>query len=292
MSNAPKPFTYQHFDLALKSFKDEYFMCYIDYAVAIYCRLRGISVGPRPARVKDYSQKYSDAFHVANSAIAIVAHKIGAYDPSKGGFKPYLDTALENAVKDVLKEEGRGDFFDQTSKKKNKMDEPEKHFRVDVDQFRGQVDQDSEPDNSEEERAERVRKFQDEWLETMIRYIDGLSDVKRAAIYASAFGKALRPDLTDYGRNYADIIAQRYNSTAQSIRKTAAEGKAAALAEAERYGYNKRSMGEISIGFLQAKVNRVPDINEKVIQATTHLSPIQQFLFLRHLASKVEESEQ
>lgn len=288
-----KPFTYDHFIKAVYSLKDDMLMYYIDEAVGIYCRLRGISVGPRPASAKDYSAQYANAFEAANVAIYTVATKIESYNPDKGDFRPYLDTALANALKDIIKSDETGNFFDQTSKKKNKEDEPEKHVKVNIDRFRGatSTDSNSEPDNVDERRDERIRKHMDDALETMIKYIDSMSSMKRAAIYASAFGQILRPDLEGYGRNYADILAQAYNTTALYIRKLATDGKKAALAEARRLGYNEQSMAEVSMGYLQVrKPAPVLDNNDKVIAASSELSPYQQFKLLRHLASNVDES--
>ena len=45
----PKPFTYEHFIQTVQSLKDDMLMYYIDEAVAIYCRIKGKSEGPRPA---------------------------------------------------------------------------------------------------------------------------------------------------------------------------------------------------------------------------------------------------
>ena len=45
----PKPFTSEHFIQAVQSLKDDMLMYYIDEAVAIYCRIKGKSVCPRPA---------------------------------------------------------------------------------------------------------------------------------------------------------------------------------------------------------------------------------------------------
>lgn len=290
----PDPFTYEHFTQALWSLKDGMLMFYIDEAVGIYCRLRGITVGPRPASSKDYSLEYADAFEAANCAVYTVATKMGSFSPDKGAFRPYLDRALENALKDILKADGYGDFFDQTSKKKNKDDEPEKHSKVHVDRF--QVDSDSEPDTAASDRAERIRKHKDDALETMIKFIDGLSDINRAAIYASAFGQILRPDIEGFGRNYADILAKVYDTTASYIRQLAAKGKREALAEARRLGFNERSMSEISMGYLQVRTD-VPvinkdDINDKVLRSTEQLAPYRQFMLLRHLAGMVENSEE
>lgn len=291
MSTNPQPFTYEHFNQAIHSLKDEMLMYYIDEAVGIYCRLRGITVGPRPASVKDYSPEYADAFEAANCAVYTVSTKMNSYNPQKGSFKPYLDRALENALKDILKEDGFDDFFDQTSKKKNKEDEPEKHYRVDVDTFRGASASDSEPDTVSADRAERIRKHKDDALETMIKFIDSLSDMKRAAIYASTFGQILRPDLTGYGRNYAEVLATAYHTTALYIRKLANAGKQEALDQARRMGFGPRSMGEVGMEFIQV-MKRVPDVHEMVIQASEKLTPYQQFMLLRHLASKVEERQQ
>ena len=290
MSSQPQPFTYQHFNQAIHSLTDGMLMYYIDEAVGIYCRLRGITVGPRPASAKDYSPEYADAFEAANFAVYTVASRMAAFNPAKGPFRPYLHKALENALKDILKADGFGDFFDQTSKKKNKEDEPEKHYRVDVDTFRGTAVSDSEPDTVLTDRAERIRQHEDDALETMISYIDGLTDMKRAAIYASAFGQILRPDLAGYGRNYADILAATYHTTASYIRKLASEGRQEALDQARRMGFGPRSMGTVSMEMIQVK--KAPDVYEMVIQATSELTPYQQFKLLRHLASKVEEVQQ
>ena len=63
----PEPFTYAHFMQALQSMRESMLMFYIDEAVGIYCRIRGKSVGPRPASAKDYSLEYADAFEAAKS---------------------------------------------------------------------------------------------------------------------------------------------------------------------------------------------------------------------------------
>lgn len=285
----PVPFTYEHFTQALSSLKDDMLMYYIDEAVGIYCRLRGKSVGPRPANVKDYTLEYADAFDAANYAVYTVATKIGSFDSGKGAFRPYLDRALENALKDILRADGKGDFFDQTSKKKSREDELEKHDRVDVDRFRGAAaTHDSEPDSVISEQEERIRRHKDEALETMIKFIDTLPEMKRVAIYASAFGQILRPDLEGFGRNYAEILAKTYNTTALYIRQLATEGKKAALAEARRQGYNERSLGEVSMGYLQVR-KPVTDINDEAIKAISQLDPYRQFKLLRHLAGMVNE---
>ena len=277
----PIPFTYAHFLQAIQSMKDSMLMCYIDESVGIYCRIRGKSVGPRPASAKDYSPEYADAFETANYAIFKVARKLGSYNPEKA-FRPYLREALQNTIKDILKEDGKGDFFNKTAHKKNQAEEPELHQRVDADTF-GPDGAGREPDNEASERAERVRKHKDDALEAMIKFVDTLPEMKRAALYASAFGKALRPDLESYGRNYADILAGLYNTTAQYIRKLATEGKKAALAEVRRQGFSEKSMTEISMGFLQVRTP-VQDINDKVLQAMSDLDSYQQFMFLRHLS--------
>lgn len=284
------PFTLEHFMQALQSLKDGMLMYYIDEAVAIYCRLRGWSVGPRPASSKNYSREYADAFEAANYAVFIVSQKIGSYDSEKGPFRPYIDRALENALKDILKADGHGDFFDQTSKKKFNEDEPERHLRVEADRFWGLAESDSEPDSISSDRDERIRKHKDEALETMIKFIDSLPEMKRAAIYASAFGKVLRPDLDNYGRDYADILADKYGTTALYIRKLAAEGKRAALEEARQAGFNENSMAEVSMGYIQARTS-AENLNDKVLEAVSQLDAYQQFQFLQHLAGIVGETK-
>ena len=278
-----KPFTYEHFTKVLTD--GDVLLFYIDEAVSIYCRLKRISVGARPVSYKDYHQPYSDAFSAANYAVYKVATKIGSYNPDLGPFRKYLDSALAKTLINILKEEGKGDFFDQTSKKKSKDDEPEKHSRVEIERYWGSADENSEPDDESTQRRERVRQHMDDAYETMIAFIDDLPDMKRDAVYASAFGQLLRPDLPNYGRDYAKILAAAYHTTAQYIKKIATEGKKAALEMANRRGFNKQSMDSILIGSMQASATKTYD---EVLEAVNHLDGFQQFMLLRHLAEKVE----
>ena len=124
----------------------------------------------------------------------------------------------------------------------------------------------------------------------MIKFIDSLPEMKRAAIYASAFGKALRPDLDNYGRDYADILADKYGTTALYIRKLAAEGKRAALKKASQAGFNENSMAEVSMGYIQARTS-AKSLNDKVLEAVSQLDAYQQFQFLQHLAGIVGETK-
>jgi hypothetical protein len=133
-----------------------------------------------------------------------------------------------------------------------------------------------------------VRKHKDDAFEAMIRFIDTLPEIKRSAIYASAFGQVLRPDLEGYGRNYAEVLAMTYHTTALYIRQLATEGKKAALAEARRLGFSERSMSDVYIGSVPARVTVPPDINEMALQAADKLTPYQQFMLLRYLAGKLE----
>ena len=277
------PFTYQFFLSAIHSYDDKMLMYFIDEAVGIYCNLTGKAVGPRPASPKDYKAEYADAYEVANYAVFIVARKMGSYNPQEE-FRPYLRKALENAIKDILKEDGEGDFFNKTAHKKKKRDEePEQHQRVNIDSFYSPDRESPEPDSEASERAGRIMKHSNDALEAMIKFVDSLPEMKRAALYASAFGQALRPDLENYGRNYADILAGIYNTTAIYIRKLADQGKKAALAEVRRQGFSESSMAEVSMGYIQARTP-VQDINDKVLKAVSELDSYQQFMFLRHLA--------
>lgn len=285
----PKPFTYEHFKGALRSLKDDMLMCYIDEAVGIYCTLKGIAVGARPSSPGEYSQQYADAFEAANYAIYVIATKIDSYNPEKGAFKKYLDRALSNTLKDIMEADGRGDFFDQTSKKTAKDAEPEKHSRVNVDSRWGEGGADREPDDESARTRERVRQHKDEAFETMIRFIDSLPVMKREAVYASAFGQILRPELPQYGKGYAEIVAKAWNTTALYIRQLAAEGKKAALAEARRMGFSEQSMGEVLIGMVQTK--RIPSPEEALFEAAGKLSGYQQFMMLRYIADKVDERD-
>lgn len=277
------PFTYEHFIKAIYSFKNDLLKCYIDEAIGIYCNLRGISV----SREKD-ALKYSDAFEAANYAIFIVSTKIGAYNPEKGIFKTYLNTALSNALKDILKADMKGDFFDQTSKKKNKDDEPETHSRVSVERYWGAGNEsESDPDNAEAEKEERIRRHQDDALEVIIKYIDSLPEMNRAAIYASAFGQVLRPDLENYGRDYAEIVAERFGKSAEYIRKIASIGKKEALAKANDNGFNETSFRNLHMDFVQVK----PDTSssDKMLLAINQLKPYQQFMVLQYLEEKIDD---
>ena len=278
------PFTYQFFLSAIHSCNDRMLMYFIDEAVGIYCRITGKTVGPRPASPKDYKAEYADAYEVANYAVFIVARKMGSYNPQEE-FRPYLRKALENAIKDILKEDGEGDFFNKTAHRKKKRDEePEQHQRVNIDSFNNPDRESPEPDSEASERAGRIMKHSNDALEAMIKFVDSLPEMKRAALYASAFGQALRPDLENYGRNYADILAGIYNTTAIYIRKLAAQGKKAALAEVRRQGFSESSMAEVSMGYIQVRPP-VQDINDKVLKAISELDSYQQFMFLRHLSS-------
>lgn len=280
------PFTYDHFIKAINIFKNDMLKCYIERAIGIYCKLRGISIDPE----KD-GMAYADAFEASNYAIYIVSTKLRSYNPEKGEFKSYLDKALSNALKDILKEDKAGDFFDQTSKKKNKDDEPEKHIRIDADCYwRTSTESESNPDDSENEREKRIQKHENDALEVVIKYIDSLPEIQRAAIYASATGKILRPDLENYGRDYSEILAEKYNTTASYIRKLAAEGKKKAVEEARRQGFNEESMRSVSTGFLQVKKD-TSNTFDKVLSAIDHLEPCQQFMLLRHLANSVEDDK-
>ena len=277
------PFTYQFFLSAIQSCNDEMLMYFIDEAVGIYCRITGITVGPRPSSPKDYKAKYADAYEVANYAVFKVAQKIGSYNPQEE-FRPYLDKALENTIKDILREDGKGDFFNSVAhRKRNREEEPELHQRVNIDSFNSSDRDSPEPDDEASERAERIMRHKNDALEAMIKFVDTLPEMKRAALYASAFGQALRPEMENYGRNYADILAGIYNTTAIYIRKLAADGKKAALAEVRRQGFNESSMAEVSMGYIQARTP-VQDINDKVLKAVSELDPYQQFMFLRHLS--------
>lgn len=262
---APKPFTYEHFILAVQSLKDDMLMYYIDEAVAIYCRIKGKSVGPRPASSKDYSPEYADAFEAANYAIFITANKIGAYNPDKGAFRPYLRKALESALRDIFRADG-------------------------YETLTGSSEIENEPDTSASDAEERVRRHKDDAFETMIKFIDTLPEIKRAAIYASAFGQILRPDLEGYGRNYADILAEIYHTTALYIRQLATEGKKAVLAEVRRQGFDERSMTEVSMGMLQVRPS-IPNTYDKVIKALDELDGHHQFLLLRHIASELDNED-
>ena len=280
-----KPFTPEHFDESMRSFKDDMINVYIDEAVKIYCNLKGITLGPRPASSMNYSQSYSDAFEVANYAVFLASQKMGSYNSQKGAFKPYLDTVLCNELKDILKEDGKSDFFDSTSKKKYKDDEPERHGRVDIDLYYGAGGHASEPDNEFFDAEERVRKFKDDWLETLIKFIEGLSKKDQHIIYSSSFGNILRPDLKGYRRDYAEVLAGIYNTTAGNIRQIVNKRMKEARKIASSQGFNAQSLSDMRIGMIVAKVNTPLSPDKNVLKAIDKLNLYQQFLLLRYVAN-------
>ena len=285
-----KPFTFEHFVIAMNGMKDEFLMPYIDYAIGIYCKMRNINV-KKPDKISEYAGAYADAYEAALNAVYISATKMNGFDSEKGQFKSYWSKSVHDALVDVLKKDKYGDFFDQTSKKKNKDDDPEKYTRVDADCYwRTKNESELDPDDAESEREKRIQKHKNDALEVVIKYIDSLPEIQRAAIYASATGKILRPDLENYGRDYSEILAGKYNTTASYIRKLAAEGKKKAVEEARRQGFNEESMRSVSMGFLQVNADTSDTFN-KVISAIDQLEPCQQFMLLRHLANSVEDDD-
>ena len=268
----PQPFTYEHFIQAFRSPKDNMLLYYIDEAVAVYCRLRGKSVGPRPASPKDYSPEYADAFEAANWAVYEVARKMHGYEPAKGAFKPYLDRALRNTLITILKE-----------------DEPDKYVRLDLEGTGGAEGgaRVNEPDDEEEEREKRIRQHQEEALEAVKKFIDGLPQMQRAAIYASSFGAGLVPAGEKHERDYAEALAEQYNTTALYIRQLVNRGMKKVVAEARRQGFSEESMTGISMGYLQAGPART-DVYDTVLKSVDELDAFHQFLLLRHLAASVK----
>lgn len=283
------PFSFEHFVIAMNGLKNDFLTPYIDYAIGIYCNIRKITISQRDRDKR--TDIFTEAWEIALNAVYIAATKMSGFDPDKGQFKSYLSKSIHSALVDLLKADGYGDFFDQTSKKKNKDDEPEKHIRIDADCYwRTNTESESNPDDTENEREKRIQKHKNDALEVVIKYIDSLPEIQRAAIYASATGKILRPDLENYGRDYSEILAEKYNTTATYIRKIAAEGKKKALEEARKQGFNEGSMRSVSMEFLQVKSDTSDTFN-KVISAIDQLEPCQQFMLLRHLANSVEADD-
>lgn len=286
-------FTYKHFIQAFQSNSNDMLMIYIDEAVGIYCNVRGITIGPRPANYKDYSLEYSDAFHTAMNAVYKVYSKIGSYKPSKDKtFRSYLHTALERAIIDILREEGRGDFFNSVAHRKRQGSEPETHIRVDADSFGGLGDG-TRPDglsSEEADRERRIREHQEDALKAVKAFIDTLPAIQRAAIYASSFGAGLRPVGEDPGRNYAEALAAQYNTTALYIRQLVNRGMKKVVAEAHRQGFSEESMTGISMGFIQAR-STAPNAQDKVLKALDELDGFHQFLLLRHLAAEADGND-
>lgn len=285
--NELRPFTFEHLNAAILSGREQMLACYIDNAIGIYCNITGRSVGPRPKRMSEYSGSYGEAYYIACNAVYEVWTRIGAaYDPSRE-FKPYYERALRNEISDLLKSGGRTDLLSQPARSKSRDDAFNKLSRVDADGYWGGSE--SEPDNVDPDRQERVRQFMSDELDALIRYLDGLPEKERTVFLASDFGRAFSSSPDKYGRDYAEALAEKYHTSAGYIRKLAALQKKKALEAVQKQGFNKRAF--TSIELIQAKP-RYTETYDRVMEATEKLTPFEQFMLLKHIEDMKEDNKQ
>ena len=284
-ANGLRPFTLEHLNAAMLSGKEKMLVYYIDAAIGIYCNLRGRSVGPRPARMSEYSGDYGDAYYISFNAVYEVWLRIGSsFDPCKGDFRNYFNTAVRNKIIDIRKSGGRTDRLSQTAEEKSKDDAYDKLSRVDADGYRSEPG--SEPDNVDPEKDEKIRQFMSDELDALIKYLDGLPEKERTVFLASDFGRAFSSSPDNSGRDYAEALAEKYHTSAGFIRKLASQEKKKALEAVQKQGFNKQAF--TSIEFIQDKP-RYAEAYDTVIEATEKLTPFEQFLLLKHIEDMKEE---
>lgn len=278
-----KPFTFEHFVIAMNGFKDDFLMPYIDYAIGIYCKMRNITISSKERNER--ADVYTDAYEMALNAVYISATKMNGFDPDKGQFKSYWSKSVHNALVDILKKDKYGDFFDQTSKKTATDSDPEVHSRVDSDSF--WVGNESLVISDEDaKRAERVRNHVSDAFEIMRKFIDTLPERDREAVYLSEIGHVLRPEIEYSGRNYAETLAAKYNTTAGNIRKIASRRLSEAVAFTNDKGYNAASMGSVMMEFkLVREKTAAPSGSKGIFEAITQLTPFEQFKLLHYIAN-------
>lgn len=276
------PFSFEHFVIAMNGLKNDFLMPYIDYAIGIYCNIRKTSISIDDRRER--TDVFTDAWEMALCAVYIAATKMSGFDPDKGQFKSYLSKSVHSALVDLLKKDKYGDFFDQTSKKTATDLEPEIHSRVGSDEFWVGDDR-LEMSDEEEKRTERVRNHVSEAFEVMRKFIDTLPERDREAVYLSEMGHVLRPEIEYSGRNYAEALAGKYNTTAGNIRKIASKRLSEAVAYTNDRGYNAESMGGIMMEFKHYHIDTTPSNPIGIFEALTQLTPFEQFKLLHYLAN-------
>ena len=277
-----RPFTFEHFVVAMNGMKDDFLMPYIDYAIGIYCKLRNIIISSEDKKLR--RNVYTDAYETALSALYISATKMNGFDAEKGLFKSYWSKSVHDALVDILRKDKYGDFFDQTSKKTATDLEPEIHSRVGSDEFWVGDDR-LEMSDEEEKRTERVRNHVSEAFEVMRKFIDTLPERDREAVYLSEMGHVLRPEIEYSGRNYAETLAAKYNTTAGNIRKIASKRLSEAVAYTNDRGYNAASMGSVMMEFKHYHIDMASSKSISIFEAITQLSPFEQFKLLHYIAN-------
>lgn len=277
-----RPFTFEHFVIAMNGMKDDFLMPYIDYAIGIYCKMRNITISSKERNER--TEVFTDAWEMALSAVYIAATKMSGFDPDKGQFKTYLSKSVHSALVDILKKDNYGDFFDQTSKKTATDSDPEIHTRVDSDSFWVGDDR-LEMSDEEVKREERVNNHVSDAFEIMREFIDTLPERDREAVYRSEIGHVLRPEHEYTGKNYAEALAGKYNTTAGNIRKIASKRLSEAVAYTNDRGYNAESMGGIMMEFKHYHIDTTPSNPIGIFEAITQLTPFEQFKLLHYLAN-------
>lgn len=277
-----RPFTFEHFVIAMNGMKDDFLMPYIDYAIGIYCKMRNITISSKERNER--TEVFTDAWEMALSAVYIAATKMSGFDPDKGQFKTYLSKSVHSALVDILKKDNYGDFFDQTSKKTATDSDPEIHTRVDSDSFWVGDDR-LEMSDEEVKREERVNNHVSDAFEIMREFIDTLPERDREAVYRSEIGHVLRPEHEYTGKNYAEALAGKYNTTAGNIRKIASKRLSEAVAYTNDRGYNAESMGGIMMEFKHRRIDKTPFNPIGIFEALTQLSPFEQFKLLHYMAN-------
>lgn len=278
-----RPFTFEHFVIAMNGMKDDFLTPYIDYAISIYCKMRNVRV-KKPDKISEYTGAYADAYEVALNAVYISATKMNGFDAEKGQFKSYWSKSVHDALVDILKKDKYGDFFDQTSKKTATEPEPEVHSRVDSDSF-WVANDDLEINDEDVKRTERVKNHVSDAFEIMREFIDKLSERDREAVYLSEIGHVLRPEHEYTGKNYAEALAGKYNTTAGNIRKIASKRLSEAVAYTNDRGYNAASMGSVMMEFKHYHKDIASSKSENIFEALTQLSPFEQFKLLHYMAN-------
>ena len=87
------------------------------------------------------------------------------------------------------------------------------------------------------------------------------------------------------GKNYAEALAGKYNTTAGNIRKIASKRLSEAVAYTNDRGYNAASMGSVMMEFKHYHKDIASSKSENIFEALTQLSPFEQFKLLHYMAN-------
>lgn len=273
------PLTLTNLNAAISTGREDLLRPYIDKAIGIYCHLRHITVGPRPARMSERSGAYGDAYYISFNAVYEVWKRICVtFNPSRD-FEKYFDKAIRNKIVTLLKNGGRTDLLSRPAKERSKDDIFDNFAKVDADGYWG--DSGSEPDNTESDREGKISVFMSDALDALIEFVNTLPEKERTVFFASKFGKEFS-DQPVKQKNYAKELAKQYGISSGYIRKLASELKDKALAELRDRGFTKRAF--TSFECLQTTPSYVR-VYDEVIEATEQLTPFEQFFLLTHIES-------